>query len=128
MILKDKKVKMSRPLTKTDTMALLAKHGLASEELSNDLAAETLKSAKIVAYIAARRGLVSWAEVEDIIQSTAEKAWKYLKNWNSTKSSWITYVSWITKSVIGDYGRNLCRRQEAENLYYENYKGEPEDE
>ena len=109
-------------------MALMAKHGLASEELCNALAAETLKSAKIVAYIAARRGLVSWAEVEDIIQSTAEKAWKYLKNWNSTKSSWITYVSWITKSVIGDYGRNLCRRQEAENLYYENYKGEPEDE
>lgn len=128
MILKDKKVKMSRPLTEIDIMALLAKHGLASEELNNDLAAETLKSAKIVAYIAVRRGLVPWAEVEDIIQATAEKAWKYLKSWNSTKSSWLTYVSWITKSVIGDYGRNFCRRQEAENLYYENFKGEPEDE
>jgi len=120
--------KMSRPLTEIDIMALMAKHGIASEKLSNDLAAETIKNAKIVACIAARRGLVPWAEVEDIIQATAEKAWKYLKSWNSTKSSWLTYVSCIAKSIIGDYGRKSCRRQEAENLYYENFKGDPEDE
>jgi DNA-directed RNA polymerase specialized sigma24 family protein len=119
---------MSRPLTEIDVMALMAKHGLASEALCNKLAAETLQSARIVACIAVRRGLVPWGDIDDITQATGEKAWRYLKSWNSTKSSWLTYVSRITKSVIGDYGRNLCRRQEAENLYYENYKGEPEDE
>ncbi len=120
----------TRPLTEIDIMAIMVKHEIASEELRERLAVETMRSAKIVACLAARDGLIPWPEVEDIVQATAAKAWRYLGNWNSTKASWLTYVSWIAKSVIGDYGRAHGRRHDAENAYCENnnLKGEIENE
>jgi len=86
-------------------LATLQRLGVATPEQTNQLAEETMRTARIAARVACRQRRLRADDIEDVVQLVAVKALRLVKRWRAEKSAWQTLVSVIAKTVIADQGR-----------------------
>ena len=95
---------------KIQRLAIFASTGLATAEQLNELFRLSYPSILASISKARREGLIMGADCDDIAQDAIIRAYVYgLKNWDSTRGSWLTFLEQITQSAIGDRRRQYAK-------------------
>lgn len=98
-------------------LATLANLKLATPQQIETLASLTLSQCRTSAAIAARKEYIRRSDVDDVAQTAAIKALQKIQAWNPAKAAWLTFVSVIAGSAIGDQRRTYKRESILEDAY-----------
>lgn len=97
-------------------LGILVFFGIATDAEKEELCLVTMEYARMALSGAIQRGWVVRSEVEDAVMEITEKAWRNVRKYQCTRSSWSTFVACIARNTAADYGRRKRRSVPTEPL------------
>jgi len=95
-------------------LATLVHLGIASASQTNELAERSIRICIICVGRACKCGKIRKSDIDDVVQDAIIRAFKYIERWNAARSKWITYLSIITASSIGEQQRKYLQEKNIE--------------
>ncbi len=94
-------------------LATLVKLKLANESQVNQFITASMKTIHIVVRNAVRQHQLLDSDAEDVEQDAILRALRYQKKWDAAKGKWVTYLSRMTVSTIGEHRREYAKQKRA---------------